>query len=114
MMGVGSKESSTNFNAGKEIVMVEGIFKRETEKAVLIGFAFLGDIWLPLSQMPSFPEIGDVSTSECTALIPRWLAEKNKIPYEEYEMDADELDEKDWDDRDSYTQMYSRDESLKS
>jgi hypothetical protein len=97
--------SSTSFAEGKVLVLTEGIFMRETEKAVLIGYPIIGSIWLPLSQMPKFPEIFDVQSGECEAIIPRWLAEKNGIEYTE--IDPIEMEEKDWDDRDAYAEMMS-------
>lgn len=100
---------SSTFNAGKEIVMVEGVFLRETEKANLIQFAEVKDpVWLPISQMPRAVEITDVQSGDCVVLIPRWLAEKNKLVYEPYNIEEEEggLAEEYLDDRDSYASMY--------
>ena len=95
--------SSTSFAEGKVLVLTKGIFMRETEKAVLIAYPVIGSIWLPLSQMPHYPEISDVQAGECEVIIPRWLAEKNNIEYEE--IDPIEMEEKDWDDRDAWANM---------
>ena len=96
---------SSDYNAGKQIVKCEGVFSHYSES----GLAFLletveaGNIWIPVSQLAKDIEIHDASTSECVFFIPRWLAESKKIAYEDVELDP--LEEKGWDDRDSYEQM---------
>lgn len=55
--------------------------KHETEKAVLIDHEDVGEKWLPLSQVDrmthSHVEGGD------EIWIPKWLAEKHELPYDE-------------------------------
>jgi len=96
---------SSDYNNGKQIVQCEGVFCHYSES----GLAFLletveaGKIWIPLSQVAKEVEIKDVSTSDCTFYIPRWLAESKHLNYEEVELEP--LEEKDWEDKDSYEQM---------
>lgn len=102
-----AKMSSSDFNRGKEIVLVQGTFERDTEKAELISFLTDGGTpkqhWLPKSQYGKDSEISDVSTGACKLYIPRWLAEKNEIEYEE--IDKLSLEEAEWDDQDCFIHM---------
>ena len=106
--------SNSDYARGKEIVTAQGLYILEAPsgKAILVNFVGKGDTWLPISQMAKDVEIPDASNSNCIVFIPRWLAEKNNLDYEDYEMELNEegeLDEKDWEDKDSYTKMMSHD-----
>ncbi len=104
--------SSSDFNKGKQIVAVEGVFVRETELAKLVVFNSK-QCWLPVSQFGKEIEISDIDSGECIVYIPRWLADKNELDYDELEEDELELDEEeDEDDQDSYGRMMNGDESI--
>ncbi len=99
--------SSSDFNKGKQIVSVEGVFIRETERAKLVVFNSK-QCWLPVSQFAKEMEILDIDSGDCVVYIPRWLADKNKLSYDEVEDEEGELeegDEKDEVDQDSYGRM---------
>lgn len=84
---------SNNYAKGKEIVSAEGNYIRQTEKAHLVDFSDTAKpIWLPVSQYGKAIEIADIDTGECTVFIPRWLAEKNNISYEEYDPDEEGIE----------------------
>jgi hypothetical protein len=87
-------QNSDSFMKGKEIVHIEGTFLAETEKANLVAFMVnrsLKDCWLPKSQFSEPLEILDVDTGECSCLIPRWLADKYDVDYEE--LDPEEVED---------------------
>ncbi len=102
--------SSSDFNKGKQIVAVEGVFIRETKLAKLVVFNSK-QCWLPVPQFGKEMEILDVSTGDCVVYIPRWLADKNELGYDELEEDELKLGEKDEADQDSYGRMMDGEES---
>lgn len=79
-----------NYNRGKEIVQAEGVYIGSTEKAQLIKFEEAGDVWLPISQFHKETEIDDTETKDCTVFIPKWLAEQNRINYDDYDPEENE------------------------
>ena len=104
--------SSSDFNRGKQLVQVEGIFIRESEKADLVDFPNKTEpAWLPKSQYGRPLDITDVSTGSCTVIIPRWLADTKGLDYEEYDIPEGGLPDEELADRDSYTQMHAEPDS---
>ena len=78
-------------NQGSEIVTVTGIFKRETEKAILLKVeGTKGAQWVPISQFHKDMENIDPREGTVVIFIPRWLAEAKEFNYDEY--DPDERD----------------------
>ena len=76
-------------NSGNEIVVVEGTYKHDTEKATLLVVANK-EWWFPKSQLQKPSVCMDNIAEEWTIFIPRWLAKsKNGLSYDEY-------DENDW------------------
>jgi hypothetical protein len=62
-----------------EIVEVTADLKHETEKAYLLIFDGAHEVWVPKSQVEDH--------GDGTFTMPRWLADKNKLDYEEIEPD---------------------------
>jgi len=98
------QKEKTDYEKGREIVEVTGVYLHQTEKAALIVFNSI-ECWLPNSQFAHELEISNVQTGDCTAFIPRWLAEKNGLDYEEHEVEAVEGEDEDESDEDSYEKM---------
>jgi len=79
-------------NQGSEIVTVTGIFKRETEQAILLAVeGTKGAQWVPISQFHKDMEYVDPREGTVVIFIPRWLAEAKDFNYDEY--DPDERDD---------------------
>ena len=109
--------TKTTYQRGKELVEVQGIYLISTEKSDLIDFPEkVTPIFLPHSQYGR-PLRDAIDTnvvgagSDVIAIIPRWLADKNSLSYEEYERpeeeEGEDLPEAEWDDRDAYAKMMS-------
>jgi len=75
-------------NKGSEIVVVTGIFKRETEKAILLEVEGTKDAqWVPISQFHKDMEYVDPREGVVEVYIPRWLAETKEFNYDEFDPD---------------------------
>ena len=87
-MGQATKSTDT--------VIAEGVVIHETAKAVLINFPWAGKVWIPKSQLRRELDVPGSEQEECTVYIPRWLADKSEIDYDELieEEDSDTLEDK--------------------
>lgn len=87
----------SNYDRGKQPVVVVGTIPRETTKAILVsqldeGTGEIAEAWIPLSQIVQQTQIAN--SSDWSIHIPRWLAEAkaqdNGIEYDEIEDKSDE------------------------
>ena len=74
----------TRSEESKETVVTEGIYVRETEKALLLRIQ-CKEVWLPKSQLQKPSICLSREAQEWAVFIPRWLAEAKQLGYDEYE-----------------------------
>lgn len=70
--------------SGGDIVVVEGGFKHETEKATLL-IINAKECWFPKSQLKKPSVQLDSANNEWAIFVPKWLAKKHGVNWDEYD-----------------------------